>query len=95
MIRFHPAVQCDANEALRHYDGISPGLGDDFWLQVESVCARVEKNPQHFHFDACGWRRASLARFPYHILFYEEIQGVRVMALRHHRRHPQYGTRRR
>lgn len=94
MIRFHPLVRRDLREALRHYDGINPGLGDDFWKKFEAVCARVEANPQRFHFDPCGWRRASLERFPYHLLYYEERRGVRVMVLRHHRRHPRFGMKR-
>lgn len=95
MIRFHPLVRRDAGQALRYYDEISRTLGDDFWTKLEEVCQRIAANPRRFHFDATGWRRANLRRFPYHVLFYEELDGVRVMVVRHNRRNPGFGTGRR
>jgi len=94
MPRFHLLVRRDATHAIRHYDSISDALGDDFWTNFEQMCRRVESHPERFHFDANGWRRANLKRFPYHLLFYEELDGVRIMALRHNRRNPRFGLRR-
>jgi hypothetical protein len=54
----------------------------------------VEAHPERFHFDPSGWRRANLEKFPYHLLFYEELDGVRIMTLRHDRRNPRFGLRR-
>ena len=95
MPRFHPQVRGDVVRAIRHYDAISDTLGDDFWDQFQAVCLRVEAHPKRFHFDPSGWRRASLEKFPYHLLFDEEIEGVRIMALRHDRQHLGFGLRRR
>lgn len=81
-------------QALRHYDSISDSLGDDFWTKFEETCRRVEAHPERFHFDSSGWRRADLDRFPYHLLFYEELDGVRIMTLRHNRRNSRFGLRR-
>ena len=94
MPRFHPSVRRDATQAIRHYDSINDALGDDFWARFEEACIRVELHPERFHFDPSGWRRANLERFPYHLLFYEEPDGVRIMTLRHDRRSPTFGTRR-
>lgn len=94
MLRFHPQVRRDATEAIRHYDAISDSLGDDFWAKFEETCLRVELHPERFHYDPSGWRRANLKRFPYHLLFYEESDGARIMSLRHDRRNPRFGLRR-
>jgi len=94
MIRFHPKVKRDVTEAIRYYDQINDVLGDDFWTEFSEVCLEIESHPAHFHYDLSGWRRAGLERFPYHLLFYEESEGVRVMTLRHDKRHPGFGTRR-
>jgi len=94
MLRFHPQVRRDATQALRHYDSISDSLGDDFWKKFEEICSRVESHPERFHFDPSGWRRANFRKFPYHLLFYQELDGVRIMTLRHNRRKPGFGLRR-
>ena len=31
---YHPLVQRDVSEILRHYDKISPRLGDEFWAEL-------------------------------------------------------------
>ncbi len=94
MPRFHPQVRSDVAQAIRHYDSISDTLGDDFWEKFEEICHRVESHPERFHIAPNGWRRADLERFPYHLLFYEELDGVRIMTLRHSRRNPRFGLRR-
>jgi|LakMenEpi03Aug12_release.lakeMendotaPanAssembly.Ray.scaffolds.fasta_scaffold577168_2 hypothetical protein len=94
MPRFHPKVRCDVSAALRHYDSISDSLGDDFFAEFERLCVELDLRPERFHFDPSGWRRANLRRFPYHLLFYQEPNGVRVMTLRHDRRNPRFGLRR-
>jgi hypothetical protein len=94
MLRFHPQVQCDVSTAIRHYDSISDALGDDFWTKFEQTCRQVEAHPERFHFDPSGWRRANLEKFPYHLLFCEELDGVRIMTLRHDRRNPRFALRR-
>ncbi|EDY83035.1 hypothetical protein VDG1235_3953 [Verrucomicrobiia bacterium DG1235] len=38
-----------------------------------------------------GLKRANMPNFPYHLLFSIHGQGVRILVLRHHRRHPRYG----
>jgi hypothetical protein len=94
MPRFHPQVRRDVTTAIRHYDSISDALGDDFWAKFEQTCLHVEAHPERFHFDPSGWRRANLEKFPYHLLFYEELDGVRIMTLRRDRRNPSFGLRR-
>lgn len=85
-------ARCSA--ALRHYDSISDSLGDDSWAEFERICGEVDVHPEHFHCDASGWRRANLRRFPYHLLFYLELDDARVMTLRHDRRDSGFGLRR-
>ncbi len=94
MPRFHPLVRRDLAIAIRHYDSISDVLGDDFWTKFEKACSLVETHPERFHFDPSGWRRANLEKFPYHLLFFEELDGVRIMTLRHDRRNPRFNLRR-
>ena len=94
MPAFHPLVRRDVVRAMRHYDSINGSLGDDFWQKFEDACRRVDEHPERFHFDPSGWRRANLEKFPYHLLFYQELEGSRVMASRHNRQRPEFGLHR-
>lgn len=33
---FHPLIQRDVSNILRHYDGINDRLGDEFWDELNS-----------------------------------------------------------
>ena len=94
MVSYHPAVQRDVSAILKYYDGISPRLGDAFWQELLVLIERSEKSPYSFHYGFGEFRRANLKRFPYHVLFRVIPEGIRVVAVRHHRRHPSYGTKR-
>jgi plasmid stabilization system protein ParE len=93
-LEYHPRIQRDVNRILRHYDRISPRLGDEFWDELTHLIELVSSKPQRFHFAGRGLRRANLRRLPYHLLFREKPGGVRVIVLRHNRRRPRYDTKR-
>jgi len=88
---YHPLARRDALAILRYYHDISPKLEDDFDEELRSTIAKAAGNPLRFHAVERGFRRANLKRFPYHILY--EIQDgiIRVMIIRHNKRHPQFG----
>jgi len=94
MISFHPLVRRDVSQAIDYYDSIGDSLGNEFWAEFTKLCESVESHPERFHKDVSGWRRANLKRFPYHLLFLPARPGIRIMILRHNRRHPKSGLRR-
>ncbi|HYG36880.1 MAG TPA: type II toxin-antitoxin system RelE/ParE family toxin [Clostridia bacterium] len=91
-LAYHPLVQRDVSEILRHYDGISPSLGDEFWAELMRLADLVSEKPEEFHFAGRGLRRANMRHFPYHLLFRVKSGSVRVIVVRHNKRHPSYGT---
>ena len=90
-VQFHPAVEQDAAEALQRYDEVSLILGDEFKKELQHVVALAAANPGRFHPVNSKFRRANLRRFPYHFLYREIPDGIRITLVRHHRRHPDYG----
>jgi len=89
---FHPLVQRDINTALRYYDEEGgSSLGDRFYAELNGKLAEVEKAPAKFPPISGVIRRANLQKFPYHILFKISRESVRILVIRHHRRHPQLG----
>ena len=89
---FHKLVQRDLRVVLRYYEEEGgPQLADRFFLELDSLVRAVESTPEKFHEVKNGLKRANMPNFPYHVLFTTNGQGVRILILRHHRRHPHYG----
>jgi hypothetical protein len=93
---FHRLFKKDLRIALAYYDAEGGAkLGDRFFDDVQATVAKVMQNPCGFHFVDEGLRRASLESFPYHFIYEERGAVVRFLVLRHDRRHPSFGLRRR
>ncbi len=45
-IDFHPDAAQEANDAVDYYDGLRPGLGDDFQAELDAALARIQQSPQ-------------------------------------------------
>jgi plasmid stabilization system protein ParE len=90
-ITYHPSVQRDVNGILEYYNSVSARLADEFWEELMSRIEAARKNPEHFHLSDLSLRRANLQKFPYHFLFRIVPGKIRVIVVRHNRRHPGYG----
>ncbi len=94
-IVYHPRIQRDLRSALGFYDNEGgPKLGDRFFAEAEQAAVKAIANPQGHHFIAEGLRRISLESFPYHFLYEENERAIRFLVLRHDKRHPGFGLRR-
>ena len=95
-LNFHRLVQDDLEKVLDYYEREGGSkLADRFFAELEAVLGEIDRNPAGFHFAAPALRRANLPTFPYHLLFRQTPTTTRVLVLRHHRRNPNYGARRR
>ena len=93
-VKYHPLVKRDIAEALRYYDGIAARLADEFEAEVKAVIEQAGENPVRNHPAGRGFRRTNLPRFPYHVLYEINAGSLRVMHVRHNKRHPDYGMER-
>jgi plasmid stabilization system protein ParE len=94
-LSFHPLVQKDINAILRYYDEISAKLGDRFFAELNAGFDSLLSNPERGHPAEIGLRRHNLNSFPFHFLYRILSDRIRVTVVRHHKRHPQFGVRRR
>ena len=94
-VRYHPLVRQDVLEAARKYHDVSPRLAEEFDTELKASIAKAAENPLRFHPADQGFRRANLKRFPYHFLYDVQPGFIRVMIVRHHKRHPEFGLDRR
>lgn len=88
----HRLVYQDIRSVLHYYEVHGgPALADRFFAELEALVIEVARGPHRYHPINSGLRRANLPTFPYHLLFRPTPSGVRVLVLRHHRRHPSFG----
>ncbi len=93
-VNYHPLVKRDVVEALKYYSEISSRLAGEFDDEVRELIAKAADNPLRSHPVGRGFRRANLRRFPYHVLYEIREESIRVMHVRHNKRHPDYGMER-
>ena len=90
-VAYHPEVRADVIAILRYYRAVSLALADEFHQELQSTIDRAAENPLRFHLVDKGFRRANLIRFPYHVLYEVRAESIRVMIVRHNKRHPDFG----
>jgi plasmid stabilization system protein ParE len=91
---FHPLAVRDARAIEEGYAKISGKLADRFWSELNETLDEIFQHPERQHFDPSGYRRRNLKKFPYHILFEERLECLRIMVIRHDHRKPNVGLRR-
>ena len=90
---FHRLIRNDLRAVMDYYEAAAgPELAKSYYEEFEALTIAIEKNPGRFHPCEPNLRRANFRSFPYHLLFRETEGGVRILVLRHHRRHPDHGT---
>jgi toxin ParE1/3/4 len=91
-LSYHKAVQQEVEQACEWYDERKDRLGDEFFQEVERVLGLIATNPQAFPLAPLGRRKAHLKRFPYAICYRILADRVRILSVRHDKRHPLYGA---
>jgi toxin ParE1/3/4 len=88
---FHPAARRELEEAIDHYNAERQGLGREFREEVQRVLALLTRFPRLGQPVRGSVRRMMLSRFPYHIYYrLLESDNLRILAVAHNRRRPEY-----
>jgi plasmid stabilization system protein ParE len=92
----HPKIYSDISSIMEYYEQIAtPELADEFYRELRHFIDKAAKRPESFAIRERDLHRVNLSRFPYHFLFRIADDSVRILVVRHHRRHPSFGIRRR
>jgi toxin ParE1/3/4 len=88
---FHDQATSELEEAASWYELHRPGLGGQFHAAVEDAVTRIQFNPQSGtrHGDT-QFRFVLVRRFPYVVYYRETAHSIRIMAIAHGRRRPDY-----
>jgi hypothetical protein len=77
-------------DAIRYYNRQRPGLGEEFFEEVEQLITAILANPLRWAPDARGRRRALMRRFPYKLIYRLRERDVYLIAAAHNKRAPGY-----
>lgn len=92
----HPKVYSDIDKIMEYYEqAATPELANEFYAELRHFIEEAAERPETFSIRQRDIRRVNLQRFPYHFLFRITGDSVRILVVRHHRRHPAFGIRRR
>ena len=92
----HPKIHSDVDAIMEYYERVaSRELADDFYAELRGFIVQAAERPESFSVRERDLRRANLHRFPYHFLFRIVGDALRILVVRHHRRHPSFGVHRR
>jgi plasmid stabilization system protein ParE len=81
-------------EASVFYEEKASGLGSAFLDSVEEAIVKIRENPKAYQLVGKEIRRKILVRFPYSILYVNEPDRIRIVAIAHQRRRPEYWSNR-
>lgn len=95
-VELTPDAHIDIAEAMEYYsDKGGLTVASDFYSEFWSTAKRIEQNAYSFPIYIKNYRRVQLHRFPYNILFrIVDEQTLRILTVRHDKRHSSYGTER-
>ena len=92
---YHPAIEHELRQIIDFYEDRSPGLGIQFLDEFEKQILRIASMPTRWLIVEADIRRSLMKRFPYVIYFRVLNEDLlRVTVVKHQRRHPNYGLKR-
>ena len=94
-VSLSPEAVAELAEAASWYEKRQPGLAVRFLQEIDQAQHAIQSRPLSFPRLAntavdLGVRRALLPRFPYALVFLELQTEIRVLAVAHAKRHPDY-----
>ena len=90
ILEFDPVALAEVECVVGDYEARVPGSGVRFRVAVEAVCSEIEQNPLRWRERAGGYRRVNLRDYPFYLPFVIRDEVIRIMAVAHASRNPDY-----
>jgi plasmid stabilization system protein ParE len=88
---YHSAVEAELIESARFYEQKLSGLGRRFLDEFDAAVQQISAAPHCWHPVDSVRRRFLMPRFPFGIYYRLADDELRILVVKHHRRHPGYG----
>jgi plasmid stabilization system protein ParE len=89
-VELDPEAIAEAQEAFHWYAKRSQRAADRFLAELDVALARISEQPQLFAAYLHGTRRYLLKRYPYAVVYREQLDLIQVVAIAHGKRRPGY-----
>jgi plasmid stabilization system protein ParE len=87
-LTYHPKAEAELVAAAGYYEARVPTLGAQFIGAADTAVVLIAEAPDRWRKVASEVRRYPMPRFPYAICYRVLGDEVRILAFKHHRRHP-------
>lgn len=87
---YHPEAELELIEAARFYENRVLTLGRQFLDMADEALARIQTSPERFRVVEADVRCLIMNRFPYSIYYRLSPGDIRILAVTHQSRHPDY-----
>lgn len=78
-----PEAIKEANDAFNWYEDRQPGLGDEFYRELDRCFEFVQEHPDFHRVFYRTIRKRKLGRFPYLVFFRADAGEINVVAIFH------------
>ena len=94
-VRFEDEADAEYRAAGQWYEARRVGLGLEFFDEVDAAIGQVLELPRAGELvrsmpAELAVRRVAVKRFPYHVFYLEAPEEIRILAVAHDRREPDY-----
>ncbi|MBX3424406.1 MAG: type II toxin-antitoxin system RelE/ParE family toxin [Pirellulales bacterium] len=95
-LAFLPEVPGEIQEASDWYAERNPEVADQFLAALERVLGLIEEHPRQgaYHDDSRLYRCRRLTRFPFVVVYREDVDRTLIVAVYHASRHPDHWKKR-
>lgn len=90
-LTYHPAAKAEVVAAARFYEQAVNSLGAQFLDEFDRSIAVILEAPGRWRIIRDDKRRYLMTRFPYGLYYRIVGDEVRILVVKHHSQHPDYG----
>src|SRR5271155_1810978 len=87
---YHQAARKEMFDSSLYYSKQAPGLGERFLNEVEKSVLEITRSPHRHPMYFEDVRRCVMSQFPYGIYYRLQDVKIRILAVAHCSRHPDY-----
>jgi hypothetical protein len=92
---FHPAAEREFSASMEWYEARVPGLGAQMRVEMRRAIDAICVQPFLGKPFGINFRRVTLRRFPFALIYRVDGDNLRIIAVAHTRRRPGYWSSRR